>query len=52
MPRSLNTADAGFEEDFRALLGAKREVSVERSWPKCDRAATRQSSNTRNVSTG
>jgi histidinol dehydrogenase len=29
MPRSLNTADAGFEEDFRALLGAKREVSVD-----------------------
>ncbi|MBE9557897.1 MAG: histidinol dehydrogenase, partial [Proteobacteria bacterium] len=29
MPRRLNTADAGFEADFRALLAAKREVSVD-----------------------
>jgi histidinol dehydrogenase len=29
MPRRLNAADAGFEADFRALLAAKREVSVD-----------------------
>jgi len=29
MPRRLNAADAGFEADFRELLAAKREVSVD-----------------------
>ena len=29
MPRRLNSADAGFEADFRELLAAKREVSVD-----------------------
>ena len=29
MPRRLNAADAGFEADFRALLAAKREVSLD-----------------------
>ncbi|MCK4868648.1 MAG: histidinol dehydrogenase, partial [Alphaproteobacteria bacterium] len=29
MPRRLNAADAGFEAEFRGLLAAKREVSVD-----------------------
>ena len=29
MPRRLNAADAGFEADFRELLAAKRETSVD-----------------------
>ena len=29
MPRRLNAADTGFEADFRELLAAKREVSVD-----------------------
>ncbi len=29
MPRRLNAADAGFEADFRSLLAAKREASID-----------------------